>query len=93
MFLGEQAEVRILTATRERALMVPEMAVSGFDGREGTVWTVADGVLARARLTFGSRDDRGRIEVTGGLPEGAQVVASPPAGAAEGRLARVAGAP
>ncbi len=32
MFLGEQAEVRILTATRATALMVPEVAIMGFDG-------------------------------------------------------------
>ncbi len=93
MYLGEQAEVRILTGTRETALMVPEVAVSGFDGVRGTVWTVADGRLARAGLTFGARDDRGRVEVTGGLPKGAAIVALPPKGAAEGRRARVAKTP
>jgi len=66
MYLGEQAEVRILIGTRDSALMVPEVAVSGFDGHHGSVWTVQDGRLSRAALTFGARDDRGRIEVTGG---------------------------
>lgn len=47
----------------------------------------------RAQLTFGARDDRGRIEVTGGLPEGAQIVANPPQGADEGRLARIGDTP
>ena len=89
MFLGEQAEVRILTGTRASALMVPEVAISGFDGFQGQVWTVQDGRLVRAELTFGARDDRGRIEVTGGLPEGAQIVANPPQGADEGRLSRI----
>jgi HlyD family secretion protein len=93
MYLGEQAEVRILTGTRDSALMVPEVAVSGFDGHHGSVWTVQDGRLSRAALTFGARDDRGRIEVTGGLPDGAQIVATPPQGAAEGRLARIGDAP
>jgi len=93
MFLGEQAEVRILTGTRGSALMVPEIAISGFYGHSGTVWIVQDGRLARAQLTFGARDDRGRVEVTGGLPEGAQIVSAPPKGAAEGRLARTGGAP
>lgn len=93
MFLGEQAEVRILTGTRDSALMVPEVAISGFDGFRGRVWAVQDGRLARAELTFGARDDRGRIEVTGGLPEGAQIVANPPQGADEGRLARIGDAP
>lgn len=93
MFLGEQAEVRILTGTRERALMVPEVAIFGFDGLRGQVWTVQDGRLVRADLTFGARDDRGRIEVTGGLPDGAQIVAGPLQGADDGRLARIGDAP
>ncbi len=93
MFLGEQAEVRILTGTRATALMVPEVAITGFDGYHGTVWVVRDGRLARAELTFGARDDRGRVEVAGGLPEGAAIVARPPAGASDGRRARVAEAP
>ncbi len=93
MFLGEQAEVRILTGTRASALMVPELAITGFDGHRGTVWTVADGRLTRAELTFGARDDRGRVEVTAGLPEGAAIVARVPKGAAEGRRARIAEAP
>lgn len=92
MFLGEQAEVRITTGTRASALMVPEVAITGFDGHRGTVWTVRDGRLARVELTFGARDDRGRVEVTGGLPDGAAIVARPPAGAAEGRRARIGGA-
>ena len=93
MFLGEQAEVRILTGTRDIALMVPEIAISGFDGYRGEVWTVQDGQLARAGLTFGARDDRGRIEVTGGLPVGAQIVAGPLKGADEGRFARIGDTP
>lgn len=93
MFLGEQAEVRILTGTRERALMVPEVAISGFDGFRGRVWTVQDGRLALSELTFGARDDRGRIEVTGGLTDGAQIVANPLQGADIGRLARIGEAP
>jgi HlyD family secretion protein len=93
MFLGEQAEVRILTGTRDRALMVPEVAIAGFDGFRGLVWTVRDGRLARADLTFGGRDDKGRVEVTGGLSDDAQIVASLPKGATEERLARIAGAP
>jgi len=93
MFLGEQAEVRILTGTRASALMVPEVAITGFDGYRGTVWTVQGGRLARAELTFGARDDRGRVEVTGGLPQEAVIVASPPKGAAEGRRALVNEAP
>lgn len=93
MFLGEQAEVRITTGTRASALMVPEVAITGFDGHRGAVWVVRDGRLARVELTFGARDDRGRVEVTGGLPEGATIVAGPPKGAVEGRRARISEAP
>lgn len=93
MYLGEQAEARILTGTRDRALMVPEMAITGFDGHRGTVWVVQDGRLQRADLTFGARDDLGRVEVKGGLPDGAQIVAQPPKGADEGRRARIGGSP
>ncbi|MBN9037684.1 MAG: efflux RND transporter periplasmic adaptor subunit [Rhizobiales bacterium] len=93
MFLGEQAEVRILTGTRATALMVPEVAIAGFDGYRGTVWVVRDGRLARAELTFSARDDRGRVEVADGLPDGAAIVARPLEGAAEGRRARVGEAP
>ena len=93
MFLGEQAEVRITTGNRDSALMGPEVAITGFDGHRGMVWTVQDGRLARVGLTFGARDDRGRVEVTGGLPEGATIVAGPPKGAAEGRRARTSEAP
>lgn len=93
MFLGEQAEVRILTGRRDSALMVPEVAIIGFDGFRGTVWVVQDGRLHRAELTFGARDDKGRVEVTGGLPEGAAIVAMPPKGADDGRLARIGNAP
>ncbi len=93
MFLGEQAEVRILTGTRPSALMVPEIAITGFDGYRGTVAAVQDGRLMRVELTFGARDDRGRVEVTGGLPEGAAIVANPPKNAAEGRRARFDEAP
>ena len=93
MYLGEQAEVRITTGQRDSALMVPELAISGFDGHHGRAWLVLDGRLTQAELTFGARDDRGRVEVTGGVPDGALIVALPPKGAEEGRLARVADAP
>lgn len=89
MYLGEQADARILTGVRERAIMVPEVAISGFDGRRGRVWLVRDGRLTEAELTFGARDDRGRVEVTGGLPEGDRIVASPLSGLRSGRRATI----
>ena len=43
--LGEQAEVLIQVATLEKATLVPEAAVTGFDGSKGTVWTVEERAL------------------------------------------------
>ena len=57
MFLGEQAEVRILTGTRGTALMVPEVAITGFDGFRGQVWTVQDGRLVLSDLRMGVEPD------------------------------------
>lgn len=91
MFLGEQAEVLVTTGHRDRALMLPESDICGFDGASGTAWIARDGTLARAALSFGARDELGRAEVTGGLPEGAQIVSPVPAGATEGRALRIEG--
>jgi len=73
--------------------MVPEVAISGFDGHHGKVWLLQDGKLTQATLTFGDRDDRGRIEVTGGVPDGARIVAEALPQAREGRWARANEAP
>jgi HlyD family secretion protein len=93
MYLGEQAEVRITTGQRDSALMVSEVAIQGFDGHRGRVWMVQDGRLTQAELSFGARDDRGRVEVTEGVPDGAFIVALPPKGVSEGRRARIEDAP
>lgn len=89
VFLGEQAEVRITTATLTDRLLVPEIAIQGFDGHQGRVWTLQDGHLAQAALIFGRRTEDARVEVVSGLPDGARIVASPVKGLAEGRLARI----
>lgn len=85
MVLGEQAEVRITTGVRATALMVPEIAIRQFDGFRGRVWLVEDGKLTDKELTFGARDDRGRVEMVEPLPEGASIVSAPPKDAEEGR--------
>jgi HlyD family secretion protein len=54
---------------------------------------VQDGRLTQAELSFGARDDRGRVEVTEGVPDGAFIVALPPKGVSEGRRARIEDAP
>jgi len=91
VFLGEQAEVRITTATLAEALLVPEIAIQGFDGHQGNVWVVQNGRLANVPLIFGHRTEDARVEVVSGLPEAAQIVASPIKALNEGRLARMAG--
>jgi len=91
MFLGEQAEVWITVATLDQALLVPEIAVQGFDGHQGRVWVMQDGHLALVALIFGHRTEDARVEVVSGLPDGAQIVASGVTGLTEGRLARVTG--
>ena len=91
VFLGEQAEVRITVANLTNALLVPEIAIAGFDGHQGRVWVVQDGLLTHVPLIFGHRTEDARVAVTSGLPDGAQVVASPVKGLTEGRSARVTG--
>ena len=75
-FIGEQAEVFILTARLARALMVPETLIERADGSTGMIWIAEEGRLRRQRVTLGHRTLDGRVEVTG-LPEGAVVPAAP----------------
>lgn len=91
VYLGEQAEIRITVATLPEALLVPEVAVSGFDGHRGRVWIVQDGRLAETDVIFGHRTEDARVEIVSSLPEGAKVVAAPVKGLSEGRMARIAG--
>ncbi len=87
--LGEQAEVRIKVATLEKALLVPDSAVQGFDGRKGTVWTVEGGRLQRRVVSFRHRTEDARLEIVDGLPDGAQVAIENSAGFGEGRRVRI----
>ncbi len=91
VFLGEQAEVRITVATTKNALLVPEIAIRGFNGHSGSVWLVQDGRLAQADLIFGHRTEDARVEVVSGLLDGAQIVAAPDKRLALGRIVRVEG--
>lgn len=89
--LGEQAEVFITTAVLDKVLLVPEMAVEGFDGSHGTVWTVEDGEQRRRVVALGQRTLDSRLEVVEGLPEGARIISTLRPGLREGRAAKVAG--
>lgn len=86
--LGEQAEVYITVAVLDEALLIPETDVRKFDGTSGEVWTIEGGKLARRVLTFRYRTEDSRLEVSGGLPDGARVALGVPATAREGRSVR-----
>lgn len=88
LHLGEQAEFWITVATLDEALLVPEAAVHGYDGREGRVWIVADGRLQQRVVKFRHRTEDSRLEIVSGLPDGASVVTALAAGLREGRAAR-----
>lgn len=85
VFLGEQVEFWITVATLDKALLVPEAAVHGFNGREGTVWTVDNGRLYRRLVKFRHRTEDARLEVVEGVPDGARVVTQVQSGFREGR--------
>lgn len=87
--LGEQAEVVIAVATLEQASLVPQAAVGGLQGKQGVVWTVEDGRLARRPVTFGRRTLDGHLEIVDGVPNGSQVVARVDAGFREGRAVSI----
>lgn len=87
--LGEQAEVLITVATLAKARLVPEAAVTNFDGTKGKVWTVENGRLGRRLVSFGYRTEDSRLEIRDGLPQGAHVVNQVNASLQEGRRVRV----
>lgn len=89
IYLGEQAEFWITVARLDTALLVPEAAVHGYDGRQGTVWTAEAGRLHRRLVKFRHRTEDARLELVDGLPEGARVVTQIEDGLREGRSARV----
>lgn len=89
VFLGEQAEVRITVDTLARALLIPEIAITGFDGHNGRVWVAQDGRARQVDLIFGQRTQDALVEVVSGLPPGAQAITTPAKGLAEGRMIRI----
>lgn len=92
VYLGEQVEFWITVANLDKALLVPSAAVHGYDGRQGTVWTVEDERLQHRQVQFRHRTEDARLEIVGGLPENARVVTRLESGMREGRAVRVAGA-
>lgn len=88
--LGEQAEVFITTAVLDKALLVPETAVEGFDGTHGKVWTVERGELQLREVSFANRTLDSRLDLLGEIPPGARVVTAVRSGLREGRAAKIA---
>ncbi|HRD78459.1 MAG TPA: efflux RND transporter periplasmic adaptor subunit, partial [Hyphomicrobiaceae bacterium] len=88
VFLGEQVEFLITVTSLERALLVPEAAVHGYNGREGRVWTLESGRLVRRLVQFRHRTEDGRLEIVEGVPDGVLVVTRSDPGWREGQAAR-----
>lgn len=88
--LGEQLQVEIETGRLPEARLVPEAAVTGFDGATGTVWTIEEGVLRRRAIRFTARTLDARLAIDAALPATVQVVTRIPPGLHEGRSARAA---
>ena len=73
---GQYAVARATLADNAERLTVPVAAVGNTSGQDH-VWVIEGGVLARRAITLGRRDEReGRVEVLGGLPATAQVLAA-----------------
>jgi HlyD family secretion protein len=89
VFLGEQAEVWITVTELADALLVPEIAVTGFDGHEGRIWVAQDGRAHQVSAVFGHRTEDARVELVSGIADGAQPIVAPAKGLSEGRMVRV----
>jgi len=89
VYLGEQTEFWITVAQLDKALLVPEAAVQGYNGREGRVWTIESGRLQRRLVNFRHRTEDARLEIVESLPAGARVVSRLENGFREGRSASV----
>ena len=87
-FLGEQAEVEVVTG-RVSGLFVPARLVENFDGRYGYVWTVENELLEKRRVEFGAQLLDGRFEVKSGLADGALPLIVHPTGLRVGRAAQI----
>jgi HlyD family secretion protein len=88
--LGEQAEMLITVARLPEARLVKQTALLKAQGRQATAWTVEDGRLQQRRVTLGQRTIDGRVEIVGGVPEGAELVTSPTTGLTVGRRVVIA---
>lgn len=88
--IGEQAEAVITVGTLPRARLVKLTSLSGVKPREATAWTVEDGRLQQRTVALGRRTLDGRVEIAGGVPDGAEIVNGPTGGFRIGRSVTIA---
>ena len=87
--LGEQAQVYIDTGELNNAILVPQAAVAGFDGKQGKIWVVDDNELRQLMVQFGSTTLDGRLEIVSDLPDKVLVVTELNGGLKQGARAKV----
>jgi len=85
--LGEQAEVLITVTTLPSARLVKLKSLTNIQRRKATAWTVENGRLEQRTVTLGHRTLDGRVEITGGVTDGAEVVDDTDSGLKSGRAA------
>lgn len=85
---GMTVSVNVETGRRERAIVVPNDALSAVDGDRARLWLVVNGRAGRRQVTLGLRGLT-QTEVTAGLEEGAWILADGQAALAEGDRVRV----
>lgn len=87
LHVGEQAEVLITVATLPSARLVKLKSLVNIQRQQATAWTVENGRLQQRTVTLGHRTLDGRVEITGGMPDGAEIVDDAAAGLKIGRRA------
>jgi HlyD family secretion protein len=88
--IGEQLTVEIETGRLPEARLVPEAAVTGFDGRTALAWVVENGALHQRRLSFSGRTLDARLALAPDTPRDLAVAVRVLPGFREGRAARPA---
>jgi HlyD family secretion protein len=66
--------VKITVARLPSARLVKMNSLMNIKGRQATAWTVENGRLQQREVTLGHRTLDGRVEIAGGVPEGAEIV-------------------
>ncbi len=88
VYLGEQAEIHITVAQLTDVILVPDTAISSFDGHQGRIWIADQGRARQVGAVFGHRTEDARVALVSDLPKQAQVITHPPAALTDGRLLR-----